>query len=211
MRKFFARALDGGDDGVRLCITQRGEVVVLDEHHIEHAHAMVASATAGDGVFLEPPPAGRRLARVENLCRRAFDGIHELRGQSGNTGQPLDKIQCDPFGAQNGAGRTGNFQQNFAAVDAPAVFGQSFNFDCGRKFAESGFGEIEPGDDERFTRAHDGPGRRGFGHGGECRRVAAADVLGQRGLHGASDFCSGQFHAVKMKANGKWEKEKQHT
>jgi hypothetical protein len=32
-------------------------------------------------------------------------------------------------------------------------------------------------------------------------RVAAADVLGEREADGGADFCGGQFHAVKVKAN----------
>jgi hypothetical protein len=75
--------------------------------------------------------------------------------------------------------------------------------------AERGFGKIESGDDQRFTRAQDRFGRRGFGDGGERCRVTAADVLGQGGLDGAADFCGGQFHAAKMKVNGKREKKKQ--
>ena len=74
--------------------------------------------------------------------------------------------------------------------------------------AERGFGKIESGHDQRFARAQDRAGRRGCGHGGERRGVAAADVLGQRGLDGATNFCGGQFHAAKMKAKGKREKEK---
>jgi hypothetical protein len=74
--------------------------------------------------------------------------------------------------------------------------------------AKRGFGKIESGNDQRLARAQDRFGRRGFGYGGERRRVAAADVLGQGGLDGATNFCGGRFHAVKMKANGKREKEK---
>ena len=39
---------------------------------------------------------------------------------------------------------------------------QSFDFDCGGKFAKGGFGKGQSGDDQRFARAHDRAGRRGF-------------------------------------------------
>ena len=68
---FCAGARNGGGDGVRLFIPQRGEVVVLDENHVEQANAMIFPAAAGDGIFLKTPPAGRGFARVENL-RAAF-------------------------------------------------------------------------------------------------------------------------------------------
>src|SRR5664280_3435054 len=74
--------------------------------------------------------------------------------------------------------------------------------------AERGFGKIESGDDQRFARAQDGTGHGRFGHGGERRGVARTDVLGQGGLDGAANFCGGQFHAVRMKPNGKGEKKK---
>ena len=170
---------------------------------------MIFPAAARNGVFFKVPPSGHRFACVENLRRRAFGGIHELCRERRHAGQPLDKIQRDALGAQNRARRAGNFQQARAGFDAPAVFGQAFNFDRGGKFAERRFGKIESGDNQRFARAQDRLGRRGYGHDGKRCCVTAADVLGQGGLDGATDFCGGQFHAVKMKANGKREKEKQ--
>jgi hypothetical protein len=69
------------------------------------------------------------------------------------------------------------------------------------KFAERRFRKSDSRDDERFARAHDGFGRRVCGDGCQRRRVAAADVLGEREADGGADFCGGQFHAVKVKAN----------
>ena len=69
-RKFFSRAGHGGGDGVGLFVSQRGQMIVLDEDHVEQAEAMIFSAAAGDGVFLKPPPAGRRFARVQDLRAR---------------------------------------------------------------------------------------------------------------------------------------------
>lgn len=60
--------------------------------------------------------------------------------------------------------------------------------------------ESDSGDDERLARTHERAGNGCFRHGGERRCVAAADVLGERELDGAADFCGGQFHAVKVKA-----------
>ena len=144
------------------------------------------------------------VLRVSRICARVpLIGGNKLRGQRGDAGKALDKIQRDALGAQNGAGRAGNFQQSFAglatrcAVSAKLlsilIFGES-----SRKAAS---GKIQSGDDERFARPHDGMRRQISRHGGQRRRVAAADVLGERGLDGGADFCGGQFHAVKMTAN----------
>ena len=110
LRKFFARALDGGGDGIRLFVLQRGEMIVLDKNHVEQADAMIFCAAASDSIFLKSPPAGRRFARVQNLRVGSPNRFDELRGQSGDAGKPLDKIQRDSFGAQNGARRAGDSQ-----------------------------------------------------------------------------------------------------
>ena len=70
------------------------------------------------------------------------------------------------------------------------------------------FGKIKSGDDQWFTRTQDRFGHRGFGDGGKRCCVTAADILGQGGLDGVTNFCGGQFHAAKMKANGKSKKQK---
>ena len=101
-------------------------MIVLDENHVEQAEAMIFSAAARDGVFFKTPPAGRGFARVENLCVSSLDGVHELRGERGNAGKPLDEIQRDALGAQNGARRAGNPQQIFAGVDALAFLDGPF-------------------------------------------------------------------------------------
>ena len=90
--------LDGGGDGVRLLVAQGSEMVVLDENEIVEADAMIASAPAGDGVFLEAPPAGRGLARVENLGARATNRLDELRGERGDAGEALNKIEGGALG-----------------------------------------------------------------------------------------------------------------
>jgi len=39
------------------------------------------------------------------------------------------------------------------------------------------------------------------GNSRQRRRIAAADVLGEGGSNGLTDFCGGQFHAAKMASN----------
>jgi hypothetical protein len=67
---------------------------------------------------------------------------------------------------------------------------------------ERAFRELNPGNDERFARSHEGPSCEMFRHRCQRRRVAAADVLGERGADGLADFCGGQCHAAKMALNG---------
>ena len=57
---------------------QRGEMVVLDEHHVEQAKAMVLSASATHGVFLELAPTRSRLAGIQNFGACSGNGIDKL-------------------------------------------------------------------------------------------------------------------------------------
>jgi len=109
-------------------------MIVLDEHQVIETDAMIAPAPASHGVFLEAPPAGCGFARVENLRVRVFDGVHELRGERGDAGKPLHKIQRDAFSGENRARWTGNLQQRFAVVHALAVSDE--NFDLNRRSAD---------------------------------------------------------------------------
>ncbi len=184
---------------------------------------MILPAAASDGVFLKPPPTGRRFARVENLRARLrtatsrqarfANRFNKLRGQGCDAGKPLDEIQRDSLGAQDCARRAGDFQQRSRQLSRAGHRERNvqFGFRWTGKFAKCGFRKIQSGDDERLARTHDGAGCHVCGNGSQRRRVAAADVLGEGGLDGLMDFFRGQFHAVKMKAKGKWGKENEPT
>ena len=69
-----SRARRTASAGVMLFAGRQRQVVVLDQDGVEQAGAMVRAAAAADGVLFEPPPAGRRLARVVDAglaCRRS--------------------------------------------------------------------------------------------------------------------------------------------
>jgi len=168
---------------------------------------MIFSAATGHGIFFKSSPAGRRLARVEDLRARSANGFNETRSQRRNPRKPLDKIQRDTFGTQNRACRARNFHQDSSGDNPLPVVRIFFDFDFRRKFAERDFRKSNSRDDERLARPHDGFGRRVCRNGCQSCRVAAADVLGERGADGGVDFCGGQFHAAKMDANQNAEKQ----
>ena len=163
--------------------------------------AMIFSAAARYGEFFKPTPTGRGFARVENLRASSTNSLDKLRGQRGDAGKPLEKIQSNALGAQNGVRRAGNFQQGFSGGKFLSVARRFFYSNFRREFAEGGFSEFNSCDDKRFARAQAREGYCVLRNGGERGHVAAAEVFGERGADGAANFSDGQFHTAKMTAN----------
>ena len=87
------------------------EMVVLDEYRVEEAGAMIAATAAVDGIFLEPSPAGRRLAGVVNVGRGAGDLADVLASECGDAREAAEQIQERPFADEHvasGARELGN-------------------------------------------------------------------------------------------------------
>ncbi len=208
LRKFFSRAGDGGSDGIGFFISQGGQVIVLDQNHVEKAQAMIFPAAAGDGVFLKAPPAGRGFAGVENLRSGSVNRGDELRGQRRHAGEPLQEIQRHAFGAQNGAGRAVNFQQRGAGGHRLAVAGALFDLDARRQSPKGRLRKRQAGQDQIFPGAQDGDGGGAGGNHRQGGDVAPAKILGQRGADGFADFGGRQFHGAKVSAKPGREKEK---
>src|ERR1035438_97382 len=102
---------------------------------------MVPATAARDGVLLQPPPAGRGLARVENLRPGALDGVNELGGQRGDAAKALEEVEGDAFGAQQGASRAGNLQEGLALRHAMAVLNGAGDLHGWGELAKGSFGQ----------------------------------------------------------------------
>src|SRR3989442_15427153 len=109
-------------------------MIVLDEHHVKQAEAMIAAATTRNGIFFQPPPPRRRFAGIEDLRSRVLDRVNELSGQSRHAGKALEKVQSDPFGTEHGAGGALDLQQNSSCLRALAVLGGTSYFQLRRQF-----------------------------------------------------------------------------
>lgn len=209
LRKLCPRAPDGSCDGIGFGVAQGGQVIVLDEHQVEKAEAMVLSAAAVNSVFLQTPPAGCGFARVEDLCACAFDGFNELCRQGRDPGQALNEIQCDTFRRQDGACETFQAHERLPFVHPLAIGCDADDLQRRGKFVERRLSQCQTGHDQFLARDHDGLGcgvgwnRRQRGH------IAAANVLVQRRLHCAPDFFSRKrFHVGTLQEIGKRQKPK---
>ena len=96
------RLLGGSLDAVR--ITFHRKVVVLGEHAVEQAEAVVGAASGADGEPLELAESGCGFAGVEDDGLGAGHGLDELTGEGGDAGESLKEIQGRAFGGEEGAG-----------------------------------------------------------------------------------------------------------
>ncbi len=81
------------------------DVVVLDEHGIVEAEAVVGSAADFDGVLVEQAQAWRGLARVDKLGAVGGSYLREFMGARGDAREMLQQVQRQPLPREDGAGR----------------------------------------------------------------------------------------------------------
>ena len=72
------------------------EVVVLHQHHVEQAHAVVGAPAGGDCGLLKHPPAWRGLSGIKHRCGPG--GPHELGGMGGDSRQVRHAVQQRALG-----------------------------------------------------------------------------------------------------------------
>ena len=185
-----ARALDRSGNGIRGLIPQCCQVVVLDEHHIEQAEAMVSAAAARNRVLLQPPPTRCGLARVENLRPRVFDCINKLGRQGGDAAEPLQEVEGDSFSTQQRASSARDLQQGLAPSDPLGVLRGIRDPHFSVERPKGRFGQSQTSDHQRLARSHHRFSLGDFGHYGQCCHIAAADVLCQSGRYSLTNlFC----------------------
>src|SRR3989344_4706307 len=81
-------------------------MIVLDKDEVVEPEPVVCPAAALHGVFLDLPPAGRGLARVEDPGARAADGRDKLRRERGDAGEPLEKVERNSLARENRSDRS---------------------------------------------------------------------------------------------------------
>ena len=204
-----ARAFDRRSDGVRRRVSQRGKMIVLDEHLVEQTEAVVMAATARHRVLLQPAQAGRGLAGVENPRAGPLDRRDKLIRQGRDAGKALNKIKRDAFRAEDRPRRTLNLQQRLPCFHPIALPGHAGRPRGGRKPSKNRLRQWQSGYHHRLASAHHGLPAGAFGNGRQRGDVAAADVFSQRQLNHPADFFGGErFHAISMHPTAKSEKEK---
>jgi hypothetical protein len=113
-----------------------GDVVVLDQHGIVEAEAVVETAAAAHGVLLQGAQARRRLAGAANAHARARDAAHEFMRRRRHSGKMADEIERHPFGGKHGAGGTRDRHERGLRRDGGAITRMGRDLDIGCKLGK---------------------------------------------------------------------------
>ena len=114
----FANGFSGRERRRAGLLAAEGQVVVFDQNGVVEPGAMIVAAAAVDGIFFQPPPAGRGLASVVNSGLRAGDGIDILAGERGDARQAAEQVQDDPLAGQQVASIAAKVCQHGSGVTA---------------------------------------------------------------------------------------------
>ena len=144
-----AHALDRGVDPAG-----GDQMVVLDQHRIVEAEAMIEPAAATHGIFLQAAQPRQCLARADDARRRSGHGIDKRACRGGNTRQMAGEIERDPLGRQQGARQAFDGRERRAGLDRAAVEFLGAKCGFGIDQAEGAFGRDQPGNGARLAR-HD--------------------------------------------------------
>ena len=154
--------------------------------------AVVLPASAADGVLLERPQAGRRLASVEDDGAGPVDRVHESPCQRRDSAEPAEQVEGRPLAGEDGAGRSVDPCQSHQGK-LIAVCGKGLEARLRVERAKDGLDSRKPAHDARFFQ-EDVCSARSVGVDGRLgRHVAAPDVLGQGLAHDALEVDAGLY------------------
>ncbi len=80
-------------------------MVVLDEHGVVQAHAVVPAAAGPNRPLLERPEERGRLPRVDDRRARPFDPLHQGARGGRDPREVAQEIQSHPLAREQGSGR----------------------------------------------------------------------------------------------------------
>ncbi len=170
--------LDGGGDP-----PGGGDVVLLDQDHVEEAPAVVHPAPAADGVLGQDAHPRHRLPGVQHPDPGPLQGRRRPPGGGGDAGEVLEEVEGGPLAGEDPTGGAAEPHHHLAGAHRVAVGGVGLEEESrvhgGEHHPGGGQAAEHPlllGPDLRL-------GRGALGHRGQGGGVPGADVLGQGRLH----------------------------
>ena len=159
-------------------------MVVLDEHCVVQAEAVIEAAAAAHGVFLQQAQAGRGLAGTDDARLGAGDCIGQSACLRGDAREAADEVQRHALPRQDAARRSLQRGQGRAGLRVGTVPRVEAEFESGVEQAKGGFGADQSGDPAGLARLQHRfgatPGRH-YQLAGDVAR--AAQIFLQRAAH----------------------------
>ena len=166
------------------------DMVVLDEHGVIEAEAVVHGAAAAHRVFFKSAQAGRRLARAADIGVGVGDQRHIFRGHGRDARHARQIVQRGALGGEDRAGVARHARHRGAvARHARAILHQRFKANAGVDQPEGGLRDGQAADHAGLAHGEDGGGlraRRDRRQRGDVARAAKVFVKG--GAHGVFEI-----------------------
>src|SRR5690606_5724135 len=158
------------------------DVVVLDQDAVVEGHPVVGAAARTDGVLLDGPQRGRRLAGVED---RDAPGsrVHVPACECGNAAEALHEVERGALGDQQRRRAAVHLGHQGAGVAEIAILPVASHDDSGIELEERFLGDVQPRHDATLLREQPAAGALLLVHRRPRRDVAPAPVLGQCAPH----------------------------
>ena len=184
----------GAGAGDRRRDAARGrDVVVLDQHGIVEAEAVVAAPARAHRVFLRRAEPWKGLARIRHTRAEGAHSLDDGGGCGRDPGEMAEKVERGPLGGEDGARRAADAGDRLAGADAAAVGPRNGERDRRIEEAESERGKIEAGDHAGLARDERGLGARRGGDDRVRGEIAgAAEIFGECRAHEGLDQQGGE-------------------
>ena len=179
-----ARGLDGEVQALGVTAGPEGAMVILHQHAVVEAEAMVGAAAAAHGKLLEDAQAGGRLARIQDHAIIGLDRLDELVGERGGAAHALDEVERGALGSQDGAGAAGKAGQDAAGGGQGTIGDEDLVGEGGVEHLQDVERHVEPGHAAGLAGLDFAGGQHVGPHEGEGGGVARANILLQRGADG---------------------------
>jgi hypothetical protein len=103
--------------------SERGQMIVLYEHHVVQAKAMINTASCNHCCLFQCAQPGRGFACIQDFGWIVSNGIDKLTSKGRNATETLQKIQRDTFRFQNRTRQAAHLDNNipndnFVAIGA---------------------------------------------------------------------------------------------
>jgi len=157
----------------------RFDMIVLDQHAIIQAKAVVPAATHANGIFFEQPQAGQGLSRVQHFGLQTLDLLDVRCRQRGDPRQMLQQVQRHPLACKQGPRVPEQAGQLGTPVNDLTVLGKGRELNARIETAKHFPGHIDPGKHKMLLGQDHGFGRGLCRDRGLGRNVAIAPVFGK--------------------------------